>query len=104
MDRKDMGNRMALGITTILTIMFLMGSINAAMPRVSYPKALDWYLMVSFTLVFLALMECTVVFVLLNSHEKKEKSPKVFKNANMNATFNQSINQLINQSINQLII
>ncbi|EDO38215.1 predicted protein, partial [Nematostella vectensis] len=44
MDREDMGNRMALGITIILTIMFLLGAINSSMPRVSYPKALDWYL------------------------------------------------------------
>ena len=68
-----MGNRMALGITTILTIMFLMGSINAAMPRVSYPKALDWYLMISFALVFMALIQCTIVFVLVNLYEKKGK-------------------------------
>ncbi|XP_031562058.1 gamma-aminobutyric acid receptor alpha-like [Actinia tenebrosa] len=62
MDRNDIGNRMALGITTILTIMFLMGSINAAMLRVSYPKALDWYLMVSFTFIFLALFECLIAY------------------------------------------
>ncbi|KAK3741901.1 hypothetical protein QZH41_016262 [Actinostola sp. cb2023] len=73
MDTNDMGNRMALGITTILTIMFLMGSINAAMPRVSYPKALDWYLMISFALIFMALIECTIVFVLLNREAKKMK-------------------------------
>ncbi|XP_031562056.1 gamma-aminobutyric acid receptor subunit rho-1-like isoform X2 [Actinia tenebrosa] len=79
MDRNDMGNRMALGITTILTIMFLMGSINAAMPRVSYPKALDWYLMISFALVFLALIECTFVFVLLKKKQKKKKQKTEIK-------------------------
>ncbi|EDO38248.1 predicted protein, partial [Nematostella vectensis] len=57
MDKDNMGDRMALGITTVLTIMFLLGAVNASMPRVSYPKALDWYLMVSFTLVFLVLIE-----------------------------------------------
>ena len=74
-----MGNRMALGITTILTIMFLMGSINAAMPRVSYPKALDWYLMISFTLVFMSLIECTLVFVLstLEDDKKNEKESSI---------------------------
>ena len=66
-----MGNRMALGITTILTIMFLLGSINGTMPKVSYPKALDWYLMVSFVLAFFSLVECLIVFVVWLSGNKK---------------------------------
>ena len=75
MDKKEMGDRMALGITTILTIMFLLGSINTTMPRVSYPKALDWYLLVSFTFVFLSLIECMIVFILtLRSSKDKNKS------------------------------
>ncbi|KAJ7336016.1 Gamma-aminobutyric acid receptor subunit alpha-4 [Desmophyllum pertusum] len=74
MDKDDMGNRMALGITTILTIMFLLGSLNGTLPKVSYPKALDWYLLMSFTFVFLSLVECMVVFVLnLSAAEDKEQ-------------------------------
>ena len=64
MDKDDMGNRMALGITTILTIMFLLGSLNGTLPKVSYPKALDWYLLMSFLFVFLSLVECMIVFCL----------------------------------------
>lgn len=64
MDKDDMGNRMALGITTILTIMFLLGSLNGTLPKVSYPKALDWYLLMSFAFVFLSLVECMIVFCL----------------------------------------
>lgn len=71
MDKTDMGNRMALGITTILTIMFLLGSINGTMPRVSYPKALDWYLMVSFAFAFFSLVECLIVFVVWGSGNKR---------------------------------
>ena len=59
-----MGNRMTLGITSILTIMFLLGSLNGNLPKVSYPKALDWYLLVSFSFVFLTLIECMIVFIL----------------------------------------
>lgn len=70
MDKNDMGNRMAIGITTILTITFLLGSLNGFMPRVSYPKALDWYLLVSFTLTFLSLVECMIVFVAFMSENK----------------------------------
>ena len=54
---------MALGITTVLTIMFLLGSLNGNLPKVSYPKALDWYLLVSFSFVFLTLIECMIVYV-----------------------------------------
>ncbi|EDO25317.1 predicted protein, partial [Nematostella vectensis] len=80
MDREDMGNRMALGITIILTIMFLLGAINSSMPRVSYPKALDWYLMVSFTFVFFSLVECIIVYcvgVEKRGYKDKEKEEKV---------------------------
>ena len=63
MEKDDIGNRMALGITTILTIMFLLGSLNGNLPKVSYPKALDWYLLISFSFVFLSLIECMIVYV-----------------------------------------
>ena len=71
-----MGNRMALGITTILTIMFLLGSLNGNLPRVSYPKALDWYLLVSFSFVFLSLMECMVVFLFASKAKQDETQIK----------------------------
>ena len=81
MDKNDMGNRMALGITTILTIMFLLGSLNGTMPRVSYPKALDWYLLVSFAFAFLSLVECMIVFVVwLSSNKRKAKKVRVCLN------------------------
>ncbi|XP_020607577.1 gamma-aminobutyric acid receptor subunit alpha-6-like isoform X1 [Orbicella faveolata] len=74
MDKDDMGDRMALGITTILTIMFLLGSLNGNLPKVSYPKALDWYLLVSFSFVFMSLVECMIVFILnLRAAEDKKR-------------------------------
>ena len=73
MEKGDIGNRMALGITTILTIMFLLGSLNGNLPKVSYPKALDWYLLVSFSFVFLSLIECLVVYVLLKQAKKHDQ-------------------------------
>ena len=64
LDQDDMGGRVGLGITTILTIMFLLGSVNMSLPRVSYPKAIDWYLIGSFLFVFLVLVECILVYIL----------------------------------------
>ena len=66
-----MGGRVGLGITTLLTIMFLLGSVNSALPRVSYAKAIDWYLIVSFLFVFLVLVECIIVYIL---RPRKQKS------------------------------
>ena len=76
MDKTEMGDRMALGITTILTIMFLLGSLNGSMPKVSYAKALDWYLLVSFIFVFLSLIECMLVFILTMKCSEKTKQTK----------------------------
>ena len=58
-----MGNRVGVGITALLTIMFLLGSVNTTLPRVSYAKAIDWYLIVSFLFVFLVLLECILVYI-----------------------------------------
>lgn len=76
MDITEMGDRMALGITCILTIMFLLGSLNGSLPRVSYAKALDWYLLVSFIFVFLSLIECMLVFIINVNCSKRGKSAK----------------------------
>ena len=76
MEKEDMGNRMALGITTILTIMFLLGSLNGNLPKVSYPKALDWYLLVSFSFVFLSLVECMIVFLFVSSAKQDDEQIK----------------------------
>jgi len=64
LDQDDMGGRVGLGITTILTIMFLLGSVNMSLPRVSYPKAIDWFLIASFLFVFFVLVECIIVYIL----------------------------------------
>ena len=69
-----MGGRVGLGITTILTIMFLLGSVNMSLPRVSYPKAIDWFLIVSFLFVFLVLVECIIVYILRPRKHKSKKN------------------------------
>ena len=48
--------------------------------KVSYVKGMDWYLMVSFTIIFLSLLECIVVDRLWRTSKakktQKEKSIK----------------------------
>lgn len=72
MDCNSIGERISLGITTILTIVFLLGSSNSTMPRVSYPKMIDWYLMGSFLFVFTTLIMCLLIFM-LNQMSRKER-------------------------------
>ncbi|CAH3143133.1 unnamed protein product [Porites evermanni] len=49
--------RVALGITTVLALTTLIFGLQSSMPKVSYVKAIDWFLCVSFLYVFAALVE-----------------------------------------------
>jgi len=62
MDCRNVGDRGTVGITSLLTQLFLVGNINEAMPRVSYVKAADLFLIVSFAFTFFALLESVIVY------------------------------------------
>lgn len=53
--------RVALGVTTVLTMTTLMSSTNAALPKISYVKSIDVYLGTCFVLVFASLLEYAAV-------------------------------------------
>nr|AHE41094.1 GABA-gated chloride channel [Rhipicephalus microplus] len=53
--------RVALGVTTVLTMTTLMSSTNAALPKISYVKSIDVYLGTCFVMVFTALLEYAAV-------------------------------------------
>ncbi|XP_046852002.1 gamma-aminobutyric acid receptor subunit beta-like [Xenia sp. Carnegie-2017] len=53
--------RVALGITTALTMVTISGNARAELPRVSYVKAIDWYLLTCLLFVFGAMLEYTLV-------------------------------------------
>lgn len=72
MDRYYIGERLSLGITTILTIVFLLGSSNSTMPRVSYAKAIDWYLLGSFIFVFSTLVTDLLVYRFRSKEEQRK--------------------------------
>ncbi|XP_073239656.1 gamma-aminobutyric acid receptor subunit beta-2-like [Porites lutea] len=60
-DRSAVPARVALSITTILTTILLYGSVNSNMPKVSYSKAIDYFLMTSLGFIFMALLEYILV-------------------------------------------
>ena len=62
MEERDIGDRAGLGITTVLTEIFLLQFSSQGMPKVSYLKAADLFVVVSFVFIFLALMESAIVY------------------------------------------
>jgi len=75
-DETDGSDRVGLGIATVLTISFMRGSMNDSVPRVSYLKSVDYFLLGSFVFVFMTLIE----YVLVLKQTRKEKKKKNEKN------------------------
>ena len=48
--------RVSLGVTTVLTMTTLIGTTNAALPKISYIKSIDIYLGACFFMVFASLL------------------------------------------------
>lgn len=72
--------RVALGITTVLTMTTISTGVRSSLPRISYVKAIDIYLVMCFVFVFAALLEYAAVnYTYWGARAKKKKKEKKLK-------------------------
>ncbi|PIO77049.1 Cation transporter family protein [Teladorsagia circumcincta] len=65
LNREAVQARVAIGVTTVLTMTTLMTSTNASLPKVSYVKSLDIFLGMCFFIVFASLLEYAAIGYLM---------------------------------------
>ncbi|XP_034246730.1 LOW QUALITY PROTEIN: gamma-aminobutyric acid receptor subunit beta-like [Thrips palmi] len=68
--------RVALGITTVLTMTTISTGVRSSLPRISYVKAIDIYLVMCFVFVFAALLEYAAVNYTYWGARAKKKTTK----------------------------
>lgn len=71
--------RVALGITTVLTMTTLISSARANLPKVSYVKAIDWYLLLCLIFVFGSILEYTCVTFVIARRKRAQKKMDILK-------------------------
>lgn len=69
-----------LGITTVLTMTTISTGVRSSLPRISYVKAIDIYLVMCFVFVFAALLEYAAVNYTYWGARAKKKTKKVKEN------------------------
>ncbi|CAI5445001.1 unnamed protein product [Caenorhabditis angaria] len=76
LNREAVQARVAIGVTTVLTMTTLMTSTNASLPKVSYVKSLDIFLGVCFFIVFASLLEYAAIgYLMKRNRNVPEASP-----------------------------
>ncbi|XP_022086236.1 gamma-aminobutyric acid receptor subunit beta-3-like isoform X2 [Acanthaster planci] len=77
--------RVALGITTVLTMTTISTSVRQSLPRISYIKSIDIYVVTCFGFVFSALLEYAFVnFNYWSNHKRKAREALKSVTANNN--------------------
>lgn len=70
--------RVSLGVLSVLTISTQSSSVNAALPQVSYTKAIDIWMATCLVFVFAALIEFAIANVLTRSTAGKSIVKQMF--------------------------
>ncbi|ESO02883.1 hypothetical protein HELRODRAFT_174325 [Helobdella robusta] len=75
--------RVSLGLFTVLTTTTMSGGAREGLPRVSYIKAIDIWMIVCLVFVFASLLEYAVVNVLARRQVKPQNLAKIMQNKNL---------------------
>lgn len=89
--------RVALGITTVLTMTTISTGVRSSLPRISYIKAIDIYLVTCFVFVFAALLEYAAVNYTFWSFKAK-KCKQNRKMSTVSMKLDQSLGQPLTES------
>ncbi len=65
--------RITLGMTTVLTMVTFIWSTNASLPKISYIKGIDVYLVMCFVMTFSSVIEYAIVSFIYNRAARKKK-------------------------------
>lgn len=74
LDRTAAPARVSLGITTVLTMVTFIWSTNASLPKISYVKGIDVYLVCCFIMTFASVIEYGMVSFVHRHREKQKKT------------------------------
>ena len=61
LDQEHTGDRIAIGVTLFLTMIFLHGYANSSLPKVSYVKMVDLFMVVSLGEILLITIETIII-------------------------------------------
>ena len=70
------GDRITIGVTLFLTMMFLHGYANTSLPRVSYVKMVDLFMVVSLGEILIITVESIVISKLHDRYITREENKK----------------------------
>jgi gamma-aminobutyric acid receptor subunit beta len=73
LDRTAAPARVSLGITTVLTMVTFIWSTNASLPKISYVKGIDVFLVFCFFMTFASVIEYAAVSYIHHKSESKKR-------------------------------
>ncbi|RNA13243.1 gamma-aminobutyric acid receptor subunit beta isoform X16, partial [Brachionus plicatilis] len=73
LDRTAAPARVSLGITTVLTMVTFIWSTNASLPKISYIKGIDVYLVCCFFMTFASVIEYAMVSYVHHRNERRKR-------------------------------
>jgi glycine receptor alpha-3 len=73
LDRTAAPARVSLGITTVLTMVTFIWSTNASLPKISYIKGIDVYLVCCFFMTFASVIEYAMVSYVHQRTERRKR-------------------------------